>query len=126
MARVLAMVEGALIGSRRRFKGFGDEKERREIGPRLFYNADMRGNSICWRRLDRCRQCRSKESEREWTGERERKKKKRRSQMRKRKPEGVKIDVDSQGCGWLIVGPKGISRAIAQPEPGLLYCEKKE
>jgi hypothetical protein len=36
-------------------------------------------------------------------------KKKRRRSKEKKKPEGVKIDVDSQDCGWLIVGPKGSS-----------------
>jgi hypothetical protein len=39
-------------------------------------------------------------------------KKKRRRSKEKKKPEGVKIDVDSQDCGWLIVGPKGSSQTF--------------
>lgn len=47
--------------------------------------------------------------------------------MRKRKPEEVKIDVDSQDCGWLIVGPpKGQQQQEQQepkPEPGARPCD---
>lgn len=40
--------------------------------------------------------------------------------MRKRKPEEVKIDVDSQDCGWLIVGPPKGQQQEPKPEPGLV------
>lgn len=43
MVCVLAIVEGVLIESEE-LQGVGEER-RREIGQRLFYNADMRGNS---------------------------------------------------------------------------------
>lgn len=44
--------------------------------------------------------------------------------MRKRKPEEVKIDVDSQDCGWLIVGPpKGQQQQEPKPEPGARPCD---
>lgn len=73
----------------RRFKGFGDERRREEkLARGSFYNANMRGDSNCWYLLNRCRQCRSKESERKWTRGNKRKKKERRKSNEKKEARG--------------------------------------